>query len=148
MQVELDADPLQYMGVSATINIIENLSVTLPPSRLLPIHTLGLSYEQWLLLELAALRSEEQKLLEEENYEYLNREEEAKGGKEAGYTLVKDLREKNTLNRLGTIAAVVGPCRLRRGKGFHDKVILDCLPKDSTANSRNDSKKKIKNKKE
>lgn len=126
VHVEIFPDPLRVMGVGVQIRLVENLAVTMPPSRILPVTTAGLTDEQWLLLELADLRSQEQRQREAED-------EANEAALEHWGELTQKLGNR-TLTQMTSLP--VGICRLRRGTGFDNHVFLDCLPPIQPMNKR------------
>lgn len=126
VQVEMFPDLLRVMGVGVRLRLVENISITLPPTRALPLSTADLTDEQWLLLELAAFRSEEQNLKEAED--------EAKAAVMEQRGEWTQALGESTLTRMGSFP--VGPCRIRRGKGFDDPVVLDCVPPTQPSNKK------------
>lgn len=103
------------MGVGVRLRVKDNVAVTLPPSRLLPFNTKGLSTEQWLLLELAEVHSQQQ------------RQNGATDMQEAHELDVAEMWEKIQRER-AMEAFATNQCRLKRGAKFGDPVQLDCLP--------------------
>ncbi|CDJ28772.1 LOW QUALITY PROTEIN: uncharacterized protein EMH_0043810 [Eimeria mitis] len=115
VDVELYADVSRPMGVGARLRVRDNVAVTLPPSRLLPFPTEGLRPEEWVLLELADLHSQQQRQSGETD------------GQETDELDRLELWDK--VQREGALEAfATRQCRLRRGEKFGDPVQLDCLP--------------------
>ncbi|KAL8433814.1 hypothetical protein Efla_005401 [Eimeria flavescens] len=128
VDVEMFADPLRPLGVGAQVRLVEQLTVTLPPTRVLPLQTEGLSDEQWLLLELADMHSQERQQREEQEearqaMEWVARGEEATAWAEISHSVVTSLSQ-----RLLPSSVPIGPCKLRRVKGAQAPVFLDCIP--------------------
>ncbi|KAL8445024.1 hypothetical protein Emed_005909 [Eimeria media] len=117
VEVEMYPDPLRVMGVRVQLRLMENLSVTLPPTRVLPVTTVGLTGEQWLLLELAELRSRKRRQREEA-------QEEASADLGWG----EEVLSFSSRTEMQSSQFPIGPCQLRRRKGFNEPVLLDCLP--------------------
>ncbi|OEH79663.1 hypothetical protein cyc_00802 [Cyclospora cayetanensis] len=113
VQVELFPNVLRSMGIGVRLRLLENISVTLPPTRVLPVYTSNLGSEQWLTLELAALYAEEQQLQDAEIEDMELR----------GEWIQAD--EVPRITQMGTLP--IGPCFLRRRKGFNEPVVLDCI---------------------
>lgn len=113
--MELYADVSRPMGVGARLRLRDNVAITIPPSRLLPITTEGIKAEQWLLLELAELHAQQQ------------RQSRATDARETHELDRMELWDK--LQRERALEAFAPrQCRLKRGERFGDPVELDCLP--------------------
>ncbi|KAL8271803.1 hypothetical protein Esti_004275 [Eimeria stiedai] len=125
VEVEMYPDPRRLMGVGVQLRLMENLSVTLPPTRVLPVTTVGLTNEQWLLLELAELRSRERR-----------QREEAAEGAPLSVTWKEEVFATPSRTKVEPPRVPIGPCHLRRGSGFNDPVLLDCLPPFQPQNKR------------
>ncbi|KAL8428882.1 hypothetical protein ACSSS7_006933 [Eimeria intestinalis] len=125
VEVEMYPDPLRVMGVRVQLRLVENLSVTLPPTRVLPVTTAGLTNEQWLLLELAELRSRERR-----------QREEADAGAAGDLTWGEEAFTMRSRTQTQSPHVPIGPCQLCRGKGFNEPVLLDCLPPIQPQNGR------------
>ncbi|CDJ70236.1 hypothetical protein, conserved [Eimeria necatrix] len=123
VDVEFYRDVLRPMGVGVRLHLKDNLSVTLPPLRVLPFNSGKLSTEQWLLLELAELHTQRQWQSNSED--------------ETGSTEKDKPGEWATFQRDAAFEALsVGRCRLKRGRRADDPVLLDCLPNISNRSKR------------
>lgn len=123
VDVEFYRDVLRPMGVGVRLHLKDNLSVTLPPLRVLPFNSGKLSTEQWLLLELAELHTQRQWQSNSED-ETESTEKDKPG-------------EWATFQRDAAFEALsVGRCRLKRGRRADDPVLLDCLPNISNRSKR------------
>ncbi|KAL8451784.1 hypothetical protein Emag_002607 [Eimeria magna] len=125
VEVEMYPDPLRVMGVGVQLRLMENLAVTLPPTRVLPVTTAGLTGEQWLLLELAELRSRERR-----------QRETAEAGASVDFAFGEEILALSSRTQMQPPHFPIGPCQLRRRKGFNEPILLDCLPPIQPQNRR------------
>lgn len=127
VSVHFRSAPLKPLGVTAEVHLQDNLAVTYPAMRVLPLHSEKFTLDQWLVLELAALRDKQ--ILEVMRFH----EEQATGANEARTAqekleyFTRRLQLMQLEGRLGADASL-GACRLSRGRNFDDPVVLDCQP--------------------